>query len=89
MKLEEVQSQIAKLQKQAAELINNEKSQTISRIRQLMESYQITLAELKPSKKTIKGVRAKAKIKFKDPATGKQWSGRGRRPAWVKESMRV
>ncbi len=33
--------------------------------------------------------RAPAKIKYRDPGTGKTWSGRGRRPAWVTEEMRV
>ena len=30
-----------------------------------------------------------AKVKYSDPETGKTWSGRGRRPAWVTEEMLV
>lgn len=40
--------------------------------------------QAKPKAKTGGKARAKAPAKYRDPDTGKEWSGRGRRPAWIK-----
>ena len=42
-----------------------------------------------PRATTAPRKRAPAKVKFRDPKSGKTWSGRGRRPKWVTEKMRV
>ena len=31
--------------------------------------------------------RSKVKAKYRDPATGKTWTGRGREPAWMREAL--
>lgn len=33
-----------------------------------------------------RATRAKAPAKYRDPVSGKTWSGRGRRPAWIKDA---
>lgn len=33
-----------------------------------------------------KAGKAKTPAKYRDPETGKTWSGRGRRPAWIKDA---
>ena len=37
----------------------------------------------KAKAKKAKGVRSKVAPKYKDPATGKTWSGRGKEPTWL------
>lgn len=60
-----------------------------------MGEFSISLEELfdhlKASGFKPKGqaaVKAKAKVepKYRDPASGATWSGRGRAPAWIKEA---
>lgn len=41
-----------------------------------------TLDELTGGKSAPK---SKAPAKYRDPQSGKEWSGRGRRPAWLKD----
>lgn len=50
------------------------------------ESKPKTKASKAPAKpKKSGGKRGKAPIKFRDPASGKAWSGRGMTPVWLRE----
>lgn len=78
----EIQSQIEALQKQAEEARSNEISQAVTQIKQLMEDYGITVADLSSARK--KGVKKSAgTAKYRDPQTGQEWTGRGRMPNWL------
>ncbi|MEM5389494.1 H-NS family nucleoid-associated regulatory protein [Paraburkholderia phymatum] len=90
--LEKVQVQITKLQAQADALIKRQSSTAIARIRDLMEKYDLTIADIdahvggkKRGRKP--GVAATAKpaaaARYRDPKTGATWSGHGRAPAWI------
>jgi DNA-binding protein H-NS len=97
-KLIELQSQIDKLQKQAAEIRSKEFVATVTEIRQLMAAYGITIKDLQNPKagskaaKTSKLARPKA-VKVKAASTpvapkykgpnGETWSGRGLAPKWL------
>jgi DNA-binding protein H-NS len=97
-KLIELQSQIDKLQKQAAEIRSKEYVATVADIRQLMAAYGITIKDLQNPKAGSKGAKtsklarpkgAKAKAattpvapKYKGP-NGETWSGRGLTPKWL------
>lgn len=78
----QIQDQIKQLQKQAEELRKKEIGEAINSIKRIMAEYNITLADLggNPRKRT----RAKGSVKpiYKDPISGKTWSGRGRSPKW-------
>lgn len=82
----ELQAQIAKLQNEAASVLKAERDEAISGIIEQMTLFGISVDDLKikgtKNKKSISSVNAK----FKDPATGKTWSGRGRQPTWIKGS---
>lgn len=53
------------------------RSACINEIREMMEEFSITIDDIKPSGKSNK--------LYRDPLTGKTWSGHGRNPDWVLE----
>ena len=97
-KLIDLNSQIEKLQKQAAEIRGKEFDSTVLEIRKLMIAYGITIKDLQaPKAKTKAGRAAKATgakvtkvkkgktvvaAKYKGP-NGETWSGRGLMPKWL------
>lgn len=101
-KLIELQSQIDKLQKQAAEIRSKEFVATVSEIRKLMSAYGITIKDLQNPKvgfKVYKSLKmsgtkvARVKVastpvapKYKGP-NGETWSGRGLAPKWLSALM--
>ncbi len=86
----ELQEQIKKLQADAEIVRKEEFSTAITQIEDLMSLHRITLEDLGDSiKKTSKTsqVKAKVKAKYREPATGNEWSGRGRQPKWVVDQL--
>ena len=92
----DIQKQIEALQKQAADIKNNELQGTIKDILEKMNAFGITLKHLideKPSlaatlgagrPKSSKQVKSKNPVppKFRGP-NGEVWSGRGLTPMWL------
>lgn len=95
----DIQSQIEKLQKQAAEIKNKEFDKTVQEILAKMKAFGITLKDLQPGKKRDGKVkpgagtkRGGAAAKKKSPSfvaakyrgpNGEVWSGRGLTPRWL------
>ena len=79
---QEILSQIEDLKQKAQEARKQEIAGAMTEIRRLMSEYGITLADLGGKSGKVKGRGA---AKYRDPASGKTWSGRGRRPGWVLE----
>ena len=87
-KYKELLDQIENLKVQAEEERQRELATVVAEIKEKMAKHGITPADLgfsgKASSKTAsKGVVAP---KYRDPATGKTWTGRGRAPRWIKEA---
>lgn len=67
------------------------REQIESRVETIASSELAALEEkmnaLKPfaGKRRSSGVRSKAPVKFRDPKTGKTWSGRGMTPVWLRD----
>lgn len=63
-----------------------EQNAVIDQIKTVMTSYDITLQQLVDAMGGLKTTRkgTKAKIKYRDPASGATWSGRGKAPDWIK-----
>jgi DNA-binding protein H-NS len=85
--LAELIAQKAALEKRIAEAQTHERSAAIAQIKQLMAEHGLTLADLggKASKTSHAGPRkgSKVPVKFRDPASGNAWSGRGLQPKWL------
>lgn len=66
------------LDERIAQIQASEKATAIASIHALMRDHGVTLKDLGGAKRRVSiGVP-----KYRDPATGKTWTGRGRPPAW-------
>jgi len=87
MYYEEIQAKIADLQAQAERVKREEKQQAIDAARAMIVSYGITAKDLGLDKatKSKAGPKPGGKIpaKYRDPASGATWSGRGKTPKWI------
>ena len=93
----DIKAEIAKLEKQAEAVRRAEIAGVVSRIKVAIEAYGITAADLgfgrgtaktvsPPKKKIEKQAKATTGIgvpKYRDPKTGKTWTGRGKPPRWI------
>lgn len=100
---QELISQKAALEKQAADLQDQietarqgEHTEAVAQIKALMEKHGVTLAELGGAKakpgRTPRAAKTgnpgrKVAPKYRDPATGDTWSGRGLQPNWLKAAL--
>ena len=82
----DLQEQIARLQDEAAIAHKTEVKDAIAAIRAQMDLYGITAADLGGVGKTPKTPSTASPVpaKYRDPDSGKTWSGRGRAPLWIK-----
>jgi len=77
--------QIAKLRELAEQARQDELVEARKQIRELMQKYNLQLADLMPKQesKSSGSQRRSARAKYRDPESGKTWSGRGRTPRWL------
>jgi DNA-binding protein H-NS len=101
--LEQIQAQIAKLEKQAEQLKAKEAADVVQRIKVAIEHYGLTAEDLfsgKPAKSGHPKPRGKSKPALKKKAAAKtpsrirfrddaghSWTGVGKRPNWYKEAI--
>jgi DNA-binding protein H-NS len=88
-----VAAEIARLQAQAEKLRESEKAGLIAQARKAIDAYGITAADLGfgpgkaggagRGKPTSSAASAVGVAKYRDPATGKTWTGRGKPPTWI------
>lgn len=87
-----IKAQIAKLEKQAEELRKKEIKGVIQNIQRLIHEYGLTAQDLgfkniAPAKKGKTGSVPSAK--YRDPVSGKTWTGRGKPPLWIAEAVKA
>ncbi|WP_063551523.1 H-NS family nucleoid-associated regulatory protein [Burkholderia territorii] len=83
MQLQKLQAQLAQLDRRIRAARRNERQAALVQVRQLVTSYALTAREV-----FGQGYSDRAKLftvgaKYRDPATGATWSGRGRAPVWI------
>ena len=88
----ELLEQRAALEKQIAEAQREERASAIAQVRALMSQYGLSAADLAgrgtaPKAPRVKGTGGTVAPKYRDPATGKTWSGRGLKPTWLREAL--
>ncbi|MCK6424768.1 MAG: H-NS histone family protein [Burkholderiaceae bacterium] len=86
--------QQAELERLIAETRKAERAGVINQIKQMMADHGITAADLttkvgRPPKSAETGAAAPRKVapKYRDPATGDTWSGRGLKPKWLAAAL--
>jgi len=88
--LNELLAQKASLEKQIIDAQREEKSGAIAQIKTLMAQYGLTPADL-GSRAAVapkrSGGTGKVAAKYRNPATGDTWSGRGLQPKWLKAAL--
>ena len=64
-----------------------QKDAVVAEIKRISDLYKVTLPEIIEAFGGLKSKAfgSKAKAKYRDPATGKEWSGRGKAPLWIKD----
>lgn len=87
-RFKELQAQIAALQKEAEEARKQEIASVVAEIKAKMAEYGITVDDLSSSGRG-KGRRKAASgvAKYRNPATGEQWTGKGRKPGWMVQAL--
>jgi DNA-binding protein H-NS len=82
--------QKAELEAQIAEVLKTEKSGAVAKVRTLIEQYALTEADIFPSTKSAKAANRVVGVpKYRDPATGATWTGRGKQPRWIEGKDRT
>ena len=75
------------LNQQIEDAKRTELATAIGAVRELVVEYELTQAELFPLSPGKRGRASKSKTpvapKYKDPASGATWSGRGKPPLWI------
>lgn len=82
MSLTELIAQKQAIENQIAEVTKTERKDAINTVKTLMAQFSITTDELTKNVKPTKKVAPK----WKDPVSGKEWTGRGRTPAFILEA---
>ncbi|WP_313571065.1 H-NS histone family protein [Comamonas terrigena] len=86
--------QKAELDAQIAEAQKREKSAAVTQARELVAQYGLTADDVfgkytSAGIRTAAGKRATVAPKYRDPATGATWTGRGKPPKWIADQDRA
>jgi DNA-binding protein H-NS len=81
------------LEKAIADARHRELSDAVAKTRALVAEYGLTAQDIFPSGRAAKaaGTKVTTKVapKYRDPATGQTWTGRGKAPKWIEGKDRA
>lgn len=96
----QIKQQIESLEKEAERVKDGEIADVIARIKKAIDFYELTPKDLFDTsakkmgrpKKVVSGAakkqpKNKATAKYQDPASGKTWTGHGKRPGWFLQAI--
>ncbi|MBM3387217.1 MAG: H-NS histone family protein [Betaproteobacteria bacterium] len=84
--LKDLLQQREALEKAIAEARQNEISAAVTKVRAIVAEFGLTAQDVFPgraSKSTGAKPVSKVAAKYRDPATGQTWTGRGKAPKWI------
>ncbi len=81
---QDYQKQIVELKRLASEARESEATAGVAKIKEIMQTYGLTIADIGGAVKT-KSSKPKKEVpaKYRDTASGQEWTGRGRSPRWL------
>lgn len=82
----ELLAQREALEQAIAQARQNEISAAVAKVRELVAEFGLTAQDVfagRSSKSTSTKVASKVAAKYRDPATGQTWTGRGKAPKWI------
>jgi DNA-binding protein H-NS len=89
--LKDLLQQREALEKAITEARQSEISAAVAKVREIVAEYGLTAQDVFPGrggKSASKGV-SKVAAKYRDPATGQTWTGRGKAPKWIEGQDRT
>jgi DNA-binding protein H-NS len=86
--LENLVAQREEIEKQIAEIRAAEQAEALAKVRNLIRLHNISLNDVFERKIATKPAARKVEPKYRDPATGTTWAGRGRAPVWFDASRK-
>ena len=84
--LKDLIAQREALEKQITELRHTEHADAIAKVRALISEFELTESDIFGTTSKVrkaKVLKSKVAAKYRDPITGKVWSGRGLAPKWL------
>ncbi len=85
--LQELIEQRDALNVQIAAMQQALRTEALAEIRAAMREYQLSVEDLGLLAKPTREPKVKGEPKYRDPATQKTWSGRGKRPQWIHDAL--
>ena len=73
------------LEKAIADARQKEISNAVSKVRELVAEFGLKAEDILPGRSGKSSAKTKSKVaaKYRDPATGSTWTGRGKAPKWI------
>lgn len=91
--LKDLLAQREALEKAILEARKSEISAAVAKVREIVAQYGLTAQDVFPSRTgkagAGKGTGNKVAAKYRDPATGQTWTGRGKAPKWIEGKDRT
>jgi DNA-binding protein H-NS len=84
-------AQKSALDKQIADFQKEQRADAIAKVKALMAEYGLAMSDIAGGKPAatakVKVPGAKVAAKYRNPATGETWSGRGLKPKWLTAAL--
>lgn len=79
------------LDRQINEAREREQASALAQVRQLVTQFGLTVQQVFPPTRGVRaaGTGAKVAPKYRNPATGETWTGRGKPPRWIQDQDRT
>lgn len=85
----ELLKQREELERQISEARERELSDAVTKVRNLIAEYSLTADDVfPPARSRSTNAGTKVAPKYRDPATGQTWTGRGKPPKWIVDQDR-
>lgn len=90
--LQELLSQRAEIEKKIADVQREERGNAIAKVRAMMAEFGLTAADISGKVSAVRASGAakptgKVAAKYRNAATGDEWTGRGLQPKWLKAAL--
>lgn len=87
--LQELLAQKAEIDRQISDARRHERSEAISKVRALMAEHGLTASDLVARSTAPRASTSGRKVaaKYRDPASGQTWTGRGLKPKWLSAAL--
>jgi DNA-binding protein H-NS len=89
-RLSDLLAKKAELEQQIIDIQREERASVIAQVKSLMSQHGLTVADLSartPTAQAKTRTGSKVPAKYRHPATGQTWSGRGLHPTWLKQAL--